>query len=164
MPSTSEPPSPAPHSPARPSPARGSAAPGPAPGLFGPGRPVALDLLAALCLAGALPTVLMSLDPGAGLAVRGIGLLLGLAFLGLPFLVLDLLTRGLRSPALRFVSGAAMAAALAVWWWAWHGAYRVPANSDPQNALIFAILPVYGAGLAAMLGMALKLLDRWMAR
>ena len=44
--------------------------------------------------------------------------------------------------------------------WAFRDAYMVPENSDPQNAPIFVVLPIYRAVAAAALGVALRVLDR----
>ena len=129
-------------------------------GLFGPRRWTTLDTLAALCILGTVPTVLMASDPGAAPGFRFAGIAFSLALLGLPWLALDLLARPLRRGALRAVAGAAMLALLALWWWAFRDAYMVPENSDPQNALIFVVLPLYGAAAAVAAGVTLRLLDR----
>ena len=127
----------------------------------GHGRWTGLDTLAALCVVGTVPSILMTLDLEAGFP--GGGFLFALALLSLPFLALALLARPLRSRVLRRVAGAAMLVLLALWWWAFRDAYMVPANSDPQSALIFVVMPLYGTGAAALLGVALRLLDRRMA-
>ena len=128
----------------------------------GPGLWTGLDTLAALCAAGTVPSILMTLDLKAGFPVGGF--LFALAFLCLPFLALDLLARPLRRRALRAVAGTGMLVLLALWWWAFRDAFMVPANADPQNALIFVVLPIYGTVAAAVLGVGLKLLDRGMAQ
>ena len=132
----------------------------PVSGPFGPRRWTGLDMLAVLCILGTVPTILMASDPGAASGFRIGGLLFALAFLCLPWLALDLLARPLRGRALRAVAGTAMLVLLALWWWAFRDAYMVPENSDPQNALIFAVLPIYGTVAAVVLGIALRLLDR----
>ena len=124
----------------------------------GPGLWIGLDTLAALCVVGTVPSILMTLDLKAGFPVGGF--LFALAFLCLPWAALDLLARPLRRRALRRVAGAAMLALLALWWWAFRDAYMVPENSDPQNALIFVVMPLYGAAAALTAGVTLRLLDR----
>ena len=124
----------------------------------GPGLWIGLDTLAALCVVGTVPSILMTLDLKAGFPVGGF--LFALAFLCLPWAALALLARPLRRRALRAVAGTGMLVLLALWWWAFRDAYLVPENSDPQNALIFAVLPICGTVAAVVLGIALRLLDR----
>ncbi len=119
-----------------------------------------LEIAAGLCLLVSLATMAQSISRDLGVLGWFAGLGFGMAFLSIPFVIGYLFGRTLRSPLLRKIVMALMAAALGWWLYLWYTIFIVAANPDAQDGLVIVVAPVYsGAAMFVVCGL-LKFLDQ----